>query len=88
MYTKSFSITGKHIMMDEGKFFISNVEDPKFRSTIAQLYEFVADTNADCDAAYDWVCDQCDLLSFVADEWAWDMFYNVWQSAYDVEVAA
>lgn len=82
-YTPGFSLTGNRIMKDTetGKFFISLVENDRFREVIAQLYDFVADTNADADMAYDWVCDQCDISTFVADTYAWDMFYDVWAQA-------
>jgi len=80
-YKPAFSVTGTHIMEDDGKFFISQVENDCFRNAIASLYDFVIETNADMDMAYDWVCDQCDILTFVADTWAWNMFYSVWESA-------
>ena len=47
------------------------------------LFSFVADTQADCDSAYDWVCDQLEIESFVDNEGAWNSFYETWQSAYD-----
>jgi len=82
-HSPSFSITGKRIMIDNetGKFFVSLAEDKDFQSAIEGLYDFVIDTNADADMAYDWVCDQCDIQTFVADTYAWDMFYNVWEQA-------
>ena len=64
----------------EGKFYISLVQDPAFISAIEGLQSFVLDTNADCDMAYDWVCDQADCHSFVADGPAWDMFYDMWET--------
>ena len=39
------------------------------------------DMHADCDMAYDWVCEMAECSSFVADNEAWDMFYDAWQSA-------
>ena len=77
------SITGKRIMIDNetGKFFVSLAEDSRFCDVIGQLYDFVADNNADADMAYDWVCEMCDISTFVADNYAWDMFYDVWQQA-------
>jgi len=66
---------------ETGKFFVSLAEDKDFQSAIEGLYDFVIDTNADADMAYDWVCDQCDIQTFVADTYAWDMFYNVWEQA-------
>ena len=50
---------------------------------MSQLYSFVADTQADCDGAYDWVCDQLEINSFVDNEGAWNSFYKTWESAYD-----
>jgi len=47
------------------------------------LFSFVADTQADCDGAYDWVCDQLMIESFVDNNACWDSFYETWQSAYD-----
>ena len=82
----SFSITGKRIMIDNetGKFFVSLAENNEFQQVIASLYDFVVDNNADADMAYDWVCDQLDISTFVADNYAWDMFYDVWQQAAEV----
>jgi hypothetical protein len=82
-FSPSFSITGKHIMIcnESGRFFISQVENPVFKNAIAQLYDWVLDNHADEERAYDWVCDQCDILTFVADEYAWNMYYSVFQSA-------
>jgi len=82
-YTSGYSITGNRILKDTetGKFFISLVEDDCFRNAIASLYDFVVETNADCDMAYDWVCDQCDISTFVADNYAWDMFFDVYTQA-------
>ncbi len=82
-YTPTFSITGKRIMKDteSARFFVSLAENNEFQQVIEGLYDFVIDTNADCDDAYDWVCDQLDIQTFVADTYAWDMFYNVWEQA-------
>ena len=82
-YTPGFSITGKRIMKEDNssRFFISESENDRFCGVIESLYDFVIETNADCDTAYDWVCDQCDIPTFVADNWAWDMFFETWQSA-------
>ena len=64
----------------EGKKYISLVENNEFQQVIEGLYDFVTDTNADCDTAYDWVCDQLDIHSFVADGPAWDLFYDMWET--------
>ena len=64
-----------------GKVRLSLVEDNAFLSAIEGLQSFVLDTNADCETAYDWVCDQCNIHSFVADNYAWDKFFWTYQSA-------
>ena len=61
--------------------FQSLIEDSAFVSAIQGLQEFVIDSNADCDMAYDWVCDQAECHSFVADNDAWDMFYDAYDCA-------
>ena len=60
---------------------VSLVEDNSFRGAIEGLYQFVLDNNADADMAYEWVCDQVDIHTFVADTPAWDMFYSVYDQA-------
>ena len=82
-YTTAHSITGKRIMKDteSGRFFVSLAENNEFQQVIEGLYDFVTDTNADCDTAYDWVCDQLDIQTFVADNYAWDMFFDVYTQA-------
>lgn len=47
---------------------------------MGQMFSFVNDTNADVDMAYDWVCEQLDISSFVDNEDAWNSFYNTWES--------
>jgi hypothetical protein len=59
---------------------ISLLQSPAFIGAIQGLQEFVLDMNADIDMAYDWVCDQADCSSFVADQPAWDLFYDMWDS--------
>ena len=82
-YTPAFSITGKRIMKqdDSAHFFVSLAENNEFQQVIEGLYDFVVDTNADCDMAYDWVCDQLDIQTFVADTYAWDMLFDVYTQA-------
>ena len=82
-YTTAISTSGKRIMKDteSGRFFLSLVENNEFQQVIEGLYDFVIDNNADCDMAYDWVCDQLDIQTFVADTYAWDTFYSVWEQA-------
>ena len=64
-----------------GKVYASAIYDRKFLSAIEGLQSFVLDNTADCDMAYDWVCEMADISSFVADNEAWNMFYDTWQSA-------
>lgn len=82
-YTPSISITGKRIMKesDSARFFVSLAENNEFQQVIESLYDFVTETNADCDMAYDWVCDQLDIQTFVADTYAWDIFFQVYSQA-------
>ena len=62
--------------------------DPKFLSVLLQLPQFVNDTNADVDMAYDWVADQCNIPTFVHQNEAWDMFYDAFESASDLNTIA
>jgi hypothetical protein len=77
------STTGKIMIKDTetGRSWMSLVEDNAFRGAIESLYDFVIDTNADADMAYDWVCDQAGISSFVVDTPAWNMFYDVFDQA-------
>jgi hypothetical protein len=81
-----YSITGKVMIKDTetGKSWMSLVENDQFRGAIEGLYDFVIDTNASADMAYDWVCDQADIHTFVVDTPAWDMFYGVFDQARSV----
>jgi len=47
---------------------------------MGQMIAFVDDVNADADMAYDWVCDQLEIDSFVDNEAAWQDFYQNWES--------
>ena len=66
---------------DQGKKYISLVQDSAFISAIQGLHEFILDNNADIDMAYDWVAEQANIPSFVHDNMAWDMFYDVYTDA-------
>jgi len=48
---------------------------------MGQMLSFVNDTNADVDMAYDFVCEQLDIDSFVDNKDAWDDFYTYWEAA-------
>jgi len=63
-----------------GKVRLSLVEDNAFLSAIEGLQDFVLNINADCEMAYDWVCDQAGIQSFVADTPAWDLFFETFTS--------
>ena len=63
-----------------GKVYASAIYDSKFLSAIEGLQSFVDDMHADCDMAYDWVCEMAECSSFVADNEAWNMFYDAWES--------
>jgi hypothetical protein len=65
------------------KFRLSLVTDDAFLSAISGLQSFVLNTDADCDSAYEWVCDQCNIHSFVDDNPAWDLFIETFSSAQD-----
>ena len=62
---------------------ISLLQSPAFIGAIQGLQDFVLDTSADIDMAYDWVCDQAECSSFVADGPAWDLFYDMWETTQD-----
>ena len=81
------TITGQMIIRDTetGKWFMSAMEDTNFRAAVARLYDHMGTVKFDCDAAYDWVCEQAGIATFVADQWAWDCFWNVYDSAQGLE---
>ena len=55
--------------------------NPDFLNALTGLQDFVLDTGADMDMAYDWVADQSGISSFVHQNKAWDMFYDAFDSA-------
>ena len=55
-------------------------QQAKWDSIMGQMCVFVYETNADLDMAYDWVCDQLEIDSFVDNEAAWQDFYQTWES--------
>jgi hypothetical protein len=63
------------------KFRQSLIEDYTFLSAIEGLQDFVLNLDADCEMSYEWVCDQCNIHSFVADDLAWDLFFKTFTSA-------
>ena len=48
---------------------------------MGQMLSFVDDTHADIDSAYDFVCEQLGIDSFVDNKAAWDDFYLTWEAA-------
>jgi len=63
---------------------LSNImihNNPRFLDALEGLQSFILDTSADIDMAYDWVSDQTEIDSFVYDEKAWNMFYEVYEEA-------
>ena len=48
------------------------LNNTRFIDALNGLQEFVLDTSADIDMAYDWVCDQAEIGSFVHDLGAWN----------------
>ena len=48
---------------------------------MGQMLSFVNDTNADVDMAYDFVCEQLGIDSFVDNTAAWNDFYTYWEAA-------
>ena len=83
-FTTFYNISGKMMIRNNqtDNVWQSLIEDKEFRNAIESLYDFVVETESDADDAYDWVCDQANVSSFVADEPAWNMFYSVWEQAY------
>ena len=81
------TITGKMIIRDTetGKWFLSAMEDTNFRDAIARLYDHMGTVKFTCEDAYEWVCEQAGIDTFVADQWAWDCFWNVYDSALGLE---
>ena len=61
--------------------FQSLTQDDAFMDAVGQLPQYVDDTNADCDMAYDWVCEMANCSSFVCDQLAWDYFYDMWSNS-------
>lgn len=65
------------------KFRLSLITDPHFLNAIEGLQSFILSTNADCEMAYEWVCDQAFIHSFVADTPAWNLFFETYIESED-----
>ena len=59
------------------------IQDPAFLNALEGLQSFVLDTNADCDMAYDWICDQAECYTLVDDTPAWHLFFETFLSVKD-----
>jgi hypothetical protein len=78
------NIQGQMIIRDTetGKVFLSQMENDSFRNVVSRLYDHMGTVTFNCcHEAYQWVCDQAEIDTFVADQWAWDCFWNVYISA-------
>ena len=60
---------------------IPSEQQAKWDYVMGQMLSFVDDTNADLDMAYDFVCEQLGIDSFVDNETAWNDFYMYWEAA-------
>ena len=60
---------------------IPTEQQAQWNDIMGQMCVYVDDTNADVDMAYDWVCDQLEIDSFVDNTQAWNSFYDAWESA-------
>ena len=58
----------------------SLTQNDAFMDAVGQLPQYVHETNADIDMAYDWVCEMADCSFFVCDKEAWDYFYNMFDN--------
>ena len=72
----------KHTNMSTPIFsLIPSEQQAKWDYVMGQMLSFVSDTHADVDMAYDFVCEQLGIDSFVDNNAAWDDFYNTWEAA-------
>lgn len=60
---------------------IPSEQQAQWDYVMGQMLSFVNDTNADIDMAYDFVCEQLGIDSFVDNNTAWDDFYDTWEAA-------
>jgi len=57
-------------------------QQAKWDDIMGQMCQFVSESNADIDMAYDWVCEMMECDGFVENEKAWDSFYDTFTEAY------
>ena len=50
-----------------------------FTDALDTMEAFFFEMNPDIDMCYDYVCEQCNISSFVHNNDAWDMFYDAWE---------
>ena len=60
---------------------IPSEQQAQWDYVMGQMLSFVNETNADIDMAYDFVCEQLGIDSFVDNNTAWDDFYDTWEAA-------
>lgn len=77
----------KHKNMSTPIFSLSSEMQQSWDYVMGQMLSFVNDTNADIDSAYDFVCDQLQIDSFVDNEDAWNDFYTYWDAANNLNFA-
>ena len=71
----------KHTNMSTPIFTLSPEMQQSWDYVMGQMLSFVDDTHADIDMAYDFVCEQLGIDSFVDNEAAWNDFYTYWEAA-------
>ena len=54
-----------------------------FTDALESMTAFCYEMNPDIDMAYDYVCEQANISSFVDNKDAWDMFYEEWEKVVD-----
>ena len=59
------------------------IQDSAFLNALEGLQDFVLNTNADCDMAYDWICDQAECYTLAYDTPAWHLFFETFLGAKD-----
>ena len=79
MANNATDMTATLVRNADNKVYISLVQDPKFIDAIQSMQSFAFEMNPDIDMCYDYVCEQADCHSFVADGPAWDLFYDMWE---------
>jgi len=63
-------------------FQLNTTNQSQWDDIMGQMCQFVSESNADIDMAYDWVCEMMECDGFVENETAWDSFYDTFTEAY------